>query len=90
MRGAPTGLPMYWKSKARLPVEAVSHALSALAGPVGALYSRWQPPAFFALLAAISAAAGVVMAYAAPRLQRLAMRAAGASSTEREKRLVSV
>ena len=61
-----------------------------LAGPVGALYSRWAPPAFFALLAGLSAAAALGMLCVAPRLQRRAMTHAARALPRDEKRLVSV
>ena len=58
-----------------------------LAGPVGALYSLISTPAFFALLATISAGASVLMICVAPRLQRMAMATAASAN---DKRLISV
>ena len=59
-----------------------------LAGPVGALYGTWTSPAFFSLLAAISAFGALLISCVAPRLQRLAM--AASVKSEQAKRLISV
>mmetsp|Transcript_44694 Transcript_44694/g.117168 ORF Transcript_44694/g.117168 Transcript_44694/m.117168 type:complete len:485 (+) Transcript_44694:21-1475(+) len=49
-----------------------------LAAPIGALYSRWSHPEFFALLCLLCLAGAVLLGVAGPRLQRIA----ASSSTE--------
>ena len=76
---APIGLALVSKS---CPQHARSTAVGfwflaggiggLLAGPTGALYSRIPPPAFFAMLSAISVCASLLMVSVAPRLQRWA------------------
>ena len=57
-----------------------------IAGPIGALYSRWPKPGFFLLLGVMCAADGVLVALVAPQLHRHAMAACADDGHSKRKR----
>ena len=54
------------------------------AGPLGALYSSWTPPAFFALLSMLCMVNGLLLATAGPALHRMAAARGGDAHAKRD------